>query len=53
MDVTPVQAALADRITPPTSDESDLIAAMVPNVASLFGPNTDSEANRLLGFITV
>jgi hypothetical protein len=50
MDVVPVKApsTAADGQT-----DSDIIAAMVPHIASLFGPGTETETARRLGFITV
>jgi hypothetical protein len=51
MNVVPVQPE--EDVTTSQSIQSNLIVSMVPSVTTLFGPGTETEANKRLGFITV
>ena len=53
MEVVPVQAPEHDPSNPSISPQSAEIAGMVPDVTRLFGPGSDSETAKRVGFTTV
>jgi hypothetical protein len=53
MDVRPVQATEATATDTRHAPDADVIAAMVPDVTSLFRPGTETEAMRRVGFTTI